>query len=452
MSNYDENEITDFYEEEDSEVFEDFPKNRRIIWQPKDYSIREFFTMKGDSELILQPEYQREYVFDPKRSSRLIESILMDVPIPVIYLAEEENGSYSVIDGQQRLTTFISFLEGKFPDGKEFKLNGLKIFPELNRKSFNELDKKDQHKIRTTTIHSIIIKKESDPDIKFEIFERLNTGSVKLNEDEIRNSVYRGPYIELLAELSENKHFNEIINKPNYKKRMIYRGMILRYFALTERSYLNYRPSMKKFCNSHLNDFKNLSEQKRQEFKDKFSKSVDLCYSVFGKNAFRRFKPGHSDQNPNGNWGASRINMAIFDIVMVCFNNYSKNTIMKYADDIRESLIDLMSNNEEFIDAIETKTSDSESTKKRFVVWSQILENLISEQKEKRTFSYKVKKDLFSVDSTCKLCNQRIMIIDDAEVDHILPFSKGGSTKLENAQITHRFCNRNKYNKINNSL
>ena len=138
---------------------------RKIIWQAKDYSIREFTSMLQDGDLKLQPEYQRKYVATMGIASRLIESILMDVPIPVIYLAEEKDGSFSVIDGQQRLTSFISFINGKFPNGEIFKLSGLKVFKELNRKSFIELDKEYQNKIRTTTLHTIVIKKESNEDL-----------------------------------------------------------------------------------------------------------------------------------------------------------------------------------------------------------------------------------------------------------------------------------------------
>jgi len=189
----DEGEEAEFYEQEDENESEELniessPKDdRKIIWQAKDFSIREFQAMEQDGDLILQPEYQRKYVMDIKLASRLIESILMDVPIPVIYLAEETDGRYSVIDGQQRLTSFISFSHGKFPDGKEFGLSALKVLTELNRSKFVDLDKEYQMKIKKTTIHTIIIKRESHEDIKFEIFERLNTGSIKLNEDEIRN-------------------------------------------------------------------------------------------------------------------------------------------------------------------------------------------------------------------------------------------------------------------------
>ncbi len=187
---------------------------KEIITQTKDFSIREFCSMKADGALILQPDYQRNFVATEKISSALIESVLMNVPIPSIYLAEESDGTYSVIDGQQRLTTFLSFIDGKFPDGKQFRLKGLTVFNDLNRKLFSDLDKSHQNKIRTTTIHSIIIKKDSDSDIKFDIFERLNTGSTKLNEDELRNTMYRGKYVDLLSELEKNDTFCKLVNQP----------------------------------------------------------------------------------------------------------------------------------------------------------------------------------------------------------------------------------------------
>ena len=112
--------------------------SRKIVWQAKDFSIREFASMLQDGDLDLQPEYQRKYVATPKIARKLIESVIMDVPIPVNYLAEEQDGTYSVIDGQQRLTSFLSFMNGKYPDGGTFKLTGLKVYKELNRKTFSE--------------------------------------------------------------------------------------------------------------------------------------------------------------------------------------------------------------------------------------------------------------------------------------------------------------------------
>jgi len=430
-------------ENEELEINED--DNRKIIWQAKDFSIREFSSMLQDGDLELQPQYQRKYVASPTIASKLIESILMDVPIPVIYLAEENDGSYSVIDGQQRLTSFISFIRGKYPNGEPFKLTGLKVLKELNRKLFTEIEKEDQNKIRKTTLHTIIIKKESNDDVKFEIFERLNTGSVKLNEDEIRNTVYRGKYIDLLSELEENETFHGLVKKDNFKNRMIYRGMILRFFALSEKSYLNYVPSMKQFCNKELRDNRNLSDEKIKEYKNRFHDCLDMVKVVFGETSFRRYIP--MNENEPGYWSTSRINMALFDIQLCGFVNYSKNDVLRNADFIRESMLDLMKNNQTFIDSILIQTSDRNILKTRFKIWLEKLEEIIGDiNYQSRTFSFQTKKELFDKNPVCSISGQRILSIDDCEVDHIVPYSKGGKTDLSNAQLVLRYFNRAKSN------
>lgn len=424
----------------------DIKESRKIVWQAKDFSIREFASMLNDGDLDLQPEYQRKYVATKNIASKLIESILMDVPIPVIYLAEEQDGTYSVINGQQRLTSFLSFMSGKYPNGDVFKLTGLKVLKELNRKTFSALDQEEKNKIRKTTLHTIVIKKESNEDVKFAIFERLNTGSIRLNEDEIRNTVYRGNYINLLKQLEENKIFHEVVQKENFKKRMIYRGMILRFLALSEKSYLNYQPSMKQFCNKELRDNRHLTDEKSDEYRKRFLHCIDLVKVVFGNTAFRRYTP-MTKEKEKGNWTTTRINMALFDIQMCGFVNYSKNAILSKANFIREAILELMTNNQDFIDSILIQTSNKEVLKKRFKIWTEKLEEIIGDNSyQQRIFPFSVKQELFDKNPLCAISKQRILAIEDSEVDHIIPFSKGGKTEIENAQLVLRYFNRAKRN------
>ena len=165
-------------ESEESDVFENNSK-KKIIWHPMDYSISQLRMMKMEQELDPNPSWQRNYVYDRTKASKLIESVLLDVPIPAVYLAEEKDNTLSVIDGQQRLTTFFIFIDGKFPDKEKveipFTLMGLKVLPEYNRLTFSELPKELQTKFKNTPIHTIIIKNDSDEDVKFDIFERLRT-------------------------------------------------------------------------------------------------------------------------------------------------------------------------------------------------------------------------------------------------------------------------------------
>lgn len=432
---------------EQPEVLDLGAEERKIVWQAKDFSIREFAMMVADNELILQPEYQRNFVASPAIASRLVESVLMDVPIPVIYLAQERDGTFSVIDGQQRLTSFISFVNGKYPSGDEFRLTGLTVLPDLNRLAFAQLPKDLQTKFRTATIHSIIIKRESNEDIKFEIFERLNTGSTKLNEDEIRNTVYRGEYIKLLAELAQEPLFHDLIRKDNFRNRMVYRGMILRFLAVSEKSYLNYKSSMKQFCNKELRDNQHLTPAKAKEYRQRFQHCLDLVKTVFGEKAFRRYIPGTADSP--GRWSDGQINMALFDLQMNGFVNYSKNEVLSKADHIREALLDLMNNDEEFQLLIGYKTSDTDNVKRRFRIYFDLLERIIGDKNyTQRIFSPQLKAKLFKQNPVCAISGQQILAIEDAEVDHIIPYSKGGPTTEDNAQLVLRYFNRAKNNKV----
>lgn len=163
--------------------------------------------------MITNPVYQRTYVYKDDKASKLIESALMKIPLSSIYLCEEGNGKYSVIDGQQRLVSFFRFLNN------EFSLKKLEVRSDLNGKLYKELSEEDQTCIDDTSIRTIIILKESS-ESKYDIFERLNRGAVTLKEQELRNCVYRGPYNQMLHELSSNKRVAKMFVNEN--RRMSY--------------------------------------------------------------------------------------------------------------------------------------------------------------------------------------------------------------------------------------
>ena len=120
---------------------------REILTQPSDPQVSALHKKKQKGKLILQPDFQRQFVWDRKKASRLIESVLLRVPLPIIYLSEQPDGKEYVIDGQQRLTSLFSFIEGKFPDGEPFKLTGLTAYGELNKKSFPDIPEEFQDRI-----------------------------------------------------------------------------------------------------------------------------------------------------------------------------------------------------------------------------------------------------------------------------------------------------------------
>jgi hypothetical protein len=411
-----------------------------IVYLTKDLTIRNLLDMKVDGDLNIQPEYQRNFVASKKISSALIESVLMNVPIPTVYLAEESDNTLSVIDGQQRLTSFISFLEGKFPDGTDFRLTGLEVYSNLNRKNFNELEPDLQKKIKNTSIHCIIIKQESNNDIKFDIFERLNTGSTALNEDELRNVMYRGPYMNLITKLAQDPILHNLVRKDEMKKRMKYIGLVSEFFAVSEKTLL-YTSPMKQFCNKELRDNRFMTKEKQKEYEDRFYHCLDLVNTVFGDKAFLRYVCGND--TTTGYYNQNKFSYALFHLQMVGFVQYTKNQVLSKADAIREGMLDLMCNNPEFQDLLLIKTNNTDRFKRRFRIYMDMLESIISKPTN-RIFPYSIKEQLFNQNPTCAISGQKILKIEDAEVDHIVPYSKGGETTLSNAQLVLRYFNRSK--------
>jgi hypothetical protein len=425
-------------EETETEDELEVPEKLRIVYSDKlDLDIATVCNRINQGELILQPEFQREYVWDDNKASRFIESILMQIPTPVVYLAEDDEGKQLTIDGHQRLRSIYRFWRNEFP------LKNLTVFKELNGKYFKDLDKKYQRAFLNGIIRIILIRRESHYDIKFEIFERLNTGSVHLNDQELRNCVCRGPYNDLIKELAGNSDFLFLLGLREPDRRMRDREFVLRFFAFYHTPYNQYKPPMKKFLNDEMRNYLNISAEEANKLKTAFKQSVELTKTVFGDKAFRRFVIGKED-DPNGYW-ESRINKALYDIVMHGFTPlyYEKRNIIPYADVIREELLWLMTNDEDFIRSITLTTDKKEHVQIHFRKWLDSLEKIVGNNRaEPRTFTLNFKRQLYENNPTCSICGNKIQLLDDAEVDHIDFYWEGGKTIPSNARLVHRYCNR----------
>jgi len=421
---------------EEEQPIEIPPERRRVYADKSDRSIYELFRKFQRGDLILNPEFQRRYVWDNKKASLLIESVLLEVPIPVIYLAEEDDGKFTVIDGQQRLRSFFRFLNN------EFKLTGLSVLSELNGKYFKDLDKKEQREIEDTPLRVIEIRKESHPDVKFEIFERLNVGAVKLNDQELRNCIYRGKYNDLIKELAEDKDFLFLLGLKEPHKRMYDRELVLHFLAFYNQTYLKYKPPMKQFLNREMENNRNISEEKIKELRQVFKETVSMVKSVFSDKAFRRFILG-DEKDPNGRWEIRKINVGLFEIIMFGFSRYNKNQIIPLSDAVREELLHMMTSDKEFIDSISgSGTTTIAKVTTRFKKWLDALERIVGMPKtEPRTFSWELRKQLYEQNPVCAICGNKIMLIDDAAIDHIEHYWRGGKTIPSNARLVHRYCN-----------
>jgi hypothetical protein len=173
-----------------------------------------------------------------------------------------------------------------------------------------------------------------------------------------------------------------------------------------------------------------------------FKKACQITRSMFGPHAFKRYYRGQSATDVQGRWEPKKFNASLYDIVMYTFAREDKNIIFRHLDAVREGLIHLMTEDQKFIDAIELSTSSVQAVTTRFDKWRLELQSIIgTATTEPRCFSRELKEALFKANSTCPLCGSRIIDVDDAAVDHIDQYWKGGKTIPENARLTHRYCN-----------
>ena len=306
-------------------------EDNRIHTSSGDPEIESLHGKKKRGRLILQPDFQRQYVWDSSKASKLIESAILGIPLPIIYLSEEKDGREYVIDGQQRLTSFFAFIDGQFPDGKPFKLSSLNVLSELNGKRFCDLSDELQDRVRYYKIRAITFQKDSNENLKFEIFERLNTGSVQLNDQELRNCLYRGNFNVALKEMAEDPDFMFICGLKNPDKRMKDKELVLRFCAFYHKTYLNYKAPMRNFLNSEARDKRDISEKEVVELKTAFKNACQIIRSIFGKNSFKRFYKG-KDGQPNGHWEPKKFNTSLYDILMYSFAKEDKNKVYQNID------------------------------------------------------------------------------------------------------------------------
>lgn len=313
-------ETVDYTEE--SQELEQIPKEvRNLRIQSYDKGVEDLVKMIERGDVILNPEYQRNYVWDNKKASLLIESILLNIPIPVIYASEEEDIKWNIVDGLQRLYSLLRYYKNSF------KLSGLSILSELNGKRYSELPDKARRLLNNGNLRVILIFNDSHPEIKYDIFQRLNTGSVKLNEQELRNCIYRGTLNNSLKEMVKNKRFQSILGLNAPHKRMLDCEMILRYLALRNNydnetyEISNYKGVMKPFLNAYMYNNKNLAEPKIRAIEHGFSELVNSVYGVFGEGAFRKL-------NLETRKVENRLNKSLMDVIMLSFSQYTTQDIL----------------------------------------------------------------------------------------------------------------------------
>ncbi|MCW0456005.1 hypothetical protein NB712_001101 [Xanthomonas sacchari] len=330
-------------------------------------SLETIAVMVEQNSIDVQPEYQRRERWESDRQSALVESFLLNIPVPPVYLAEEDFGTYSVIDGKQRLTTIKKFMRN------EFELRNLAKFSELEGLTFSMLppDLANALKIRPY-VRMVTLLKQSDPQLKYEVFTRLNTGGVSLKPQEIRNAMYRGPFNDLLVRLASGNAFLREQLKIRTMKEDVYLSMsdveyVLRYFTMSEswKSFSgDYRRSMDKYM--ELN--RRPSKAKLRALGDSFENAVERCRKLWGERAFRRYDSQagvYRDQFLSALYDAQMIAVSLLTSAQ-----FNKNLKRKSA--LAKATVQLFKD-DEFDDAIRISTNSPSRVKIRVEKMLQIL-------------------------------------------------------------------------------
>ncbi|MCU1256740.1 MAG: hypothetical protein JWM83_3039 [Candidatus Angelobacter sp.] len=411
--------------------------DRPVSSQPHDWTLSTLRDKWDRGQLDLQPTYQREYVWRlrPELPSRLIESLLLEIPIPPIYFGKTAGARLEVIDGQQRLTTMIEFMSNKFP------LQRLERMGSLNGKLFRELSEDNQSKILDAPIRSVVIDAGNNTELRYEIFERLNRGSMALNEQELRNCVFRGVFNDLLAELEQDSYWRKVRGSTVPEPRFIEREAILRFFAFVNRIQF-YAGNLKRFLNEYMKSYapRDIDQIKVQA--NMFRQTIQNIYTVFGSNSARLYNL--DDRTNKGAWD-TKFSVAALDIQASALVGKPIGKVQAAAEQIREQYLFSLLTDPMLQAAISKQTGGTIQTKYRWTALRSLVEPIIDGYiLEPRFFDYAFRRQLFDKSPICKICGNQIHLFEDSTVDHIHPYGRGGKTIPENSQLAHRSCNARK--------
>lgn len=303
--------------EEDEDFYSDDDLFSISSWGA-DLSFRELIDRYNEGGLV-KPELQRKYVWDKSEASRFIDSLLLGLPVPSVFLAKTKDEKMLIVDGYQRIMTVYDFVRGIFSsDDKVFKLTRSdKINARWRGKAFAELSETEQRKIKNTTIHAIIFVQEQPAGTNtslFQVFERINTSGSTLLPQEIRNCVSQGKFNSLLFALNKLPEWRILFGLAAEDVRMRDLEFILRFFALSSNSLKQETKegiSLKRFLNVYMNENRDPSDAELSAFTKRFTDAVHFLHVHFGGSAFHNISSTHPDRL------VTKFNPTVFDSLMI---------------------------------------------------------------------------------------------------------------------------------------
>jgi len=320
----------------------------KILSFPADYTLEVLYRKWQDGEIII-PKFQRSFVWKHVQASRLIESFLMGLPVPAIFLYNEASERHLVIDGHQRLLSVFSFFDKTLPDGRLFALKG--VNERWEGKTYDKLDDADARRFRDSVLRAVILRQVHPDDMTsvYHVFERLNTGGTTLTPQEVRNCVFHGPFNDFIVELNKNSTWRQIVGAQAVDKRMRDVELIVRFFALAE-MHKRYAKPMKDFISSFMRRHQWLTDH--DKYQRLFGEATTQIVEHLGK------KPFHIKRG---------LNAAVFDSVMVAFAEARRKPRR-----IKARYVRLLAN-EEYTLSTTSGTTDEHAVKTRIEIAKQVL-------------------------------------------------------------------------------
>lgn len=259
-------------------IQEQLNRERKLVsFDNYDLSVRELLTMFENQDIVIPPEYQRQFIWDDERQSKLVESIFLGIPVPNVFMATNKDSTWDIVDGVQRVSTLVHYCgSGKLltmiNKSKNLVMTGIEKLYSLKHFEFYQLPRPIQLAFLTRPMRVTVLDDKSDFEVRFDLFERLNTGGILLTSQEIRNCIFRGRFNDSLKDLAKNEDFNEVVKlKPADQSNGTREEFILRFFAFLD-NYTEFEHSVKDFLNDYMktNREKKLSENKMRIFNKTF--------------------------------------------------------------------------------------------------------------------------------------------------------------------------------------
>ncbi|WP_225849387.1 DUF262 domain-containing protein [Streptomyces sp. HPF1205] len=356
---------------------EDGPPEIARPWDPeqirvntKQFSLRNALDMIEDGSLELAPDFQRGRVWKSRQKSRLIESVLLQIPLPAFYFAEDTDGLMRVVDGLQRLSTIYDFVRGG--DERGFELRGLEYLQSaVEGKRFEDLPAPWKRRIHNTQIVANVIDPTTPSDVMYDIFKRINTGGTPLNAQEIRHCMSKDRSRNILRKMTSTTEFNEATNNMGGHIRMNDREMALRFAAfwlMGTDGYAQYAAmdSFLQRTTTMLDNEKHVTEARVEDLVAAFRKAMVNARLVFGEQAFRKWPLESSGRNP--------INRALFEAWSITLARYEARDLERRREAIVDAARWLMTNDYQYLEAITFSTGDVRRVMLRFGITAKVAE------------------------------------------------------------------------------